>query len=81
MSEPRATLDDLYSQNNTIIGHLERLNENIFLLRETVYGQTSEESGKHYGHPKHDHYGMATGEQLDSIESSLGEIAKALTLR
>ncbi len=74
MREPEATLDDLYAQNQTIIGHLERLNENLFYLREAVYGQTRQESGEPYANPKHGSWGMPDSEQVGSLETILESI-------
>ncbi|RJN32907.1 hypothetical protein [Nesterenkonia natronophila] len=79
MREPRAELDDLYNQNESIIGLLERLNENIYLIREAVYGQTRRESNQPYENPKHGHWGMVSADQIASIESTLEDIAEDLS--
>lgn len=73
MPDPRASLDDIYNQNRTIIGHLERLNENIYLIREALYGQTSEESGTQYEQPKHGEWGVIA-ESVGQIERYLSSI-------
>lgn len=78
MEEPNASLDDLYKQNETIIGLLERLNENLYLTREAVYGRTADEAGKPYDNPKHGDWGMVSPEQIDSLESALEKIADRL---
>jgi len=77
-----ATLNDLHKQNEAIIGLLERLNENIFLIREAVYGQTQDEaraSGMQgrFDNPKHGHFG-AVAESTTELETLVLEIADHL---
>lgn len=73
---PRATLDDLYSQNENIIGLLERLNQNVYYLREAVYGSTQSESPSDavYENPKHGKFGVVA-ESSDQVQSHLAYIA------
>ncbi|WP_448810466.1 hypothetical protein [Agromyces bauzanensis] len=84
---PRATMDDLYSKLGTIVGHLERLNDNIHLIREAVYGQTREESGENYQHPKHGQWGAiseaanSAENYLSTIDTNLGEIRRSGSLK
>ncbi|WP_417215186.1 hypothetical protein [Arthrobacter sp.] len=78
MAEPKATLDDIYRQNESIIGLLERLNENLHHIREATYGQTVEESGKRFDQPKHGVFG-AIAESKTETESILSEIRDALS--
>lgn len=84
---PRASMDDLYSLLSTVVGHLERMNENMHLLREAVYGQTSDESGQRYEQPKHGDWGVigqASGQvesYLEAIDSNLGEIRRSGALK
>lgn len=75
---PRATLDDIYNQNETIIGLLERLNQNTFYLREAVYGQTSEEAGRRFENPKHGHWGSVDSDQFDDLITGVNDLVKAL---
>ncbi|GAB3188251.1 hypothetical protein [Nesterenkonia suensis] len=79
MDEPHASLNDLYNQNEAIIGLLERLNENVHLIREATYGQTASESGKPYENPKHGHWGMTDADQIQSLEQVLHQIADGLS--
>lgn len=81
MKEPDATLNDLYAQNESIIRHLERMNKNLYYIREAVYGQTREESGEPYANPKHGSWGMVDSEQIESLEAVLQEIADSLGKR
>ena len=79
---PRATIDDLFSVLESVVGQLEQLNENMELVREAVYGQTSEESGENYEEPKHGEWGVVAGASsqvenyLNTIDSNLGEIKR-----
>ena len=73
MEAPKATLDDIYNQNNNIIALLERLNENIHYIREATYGQTVSESGLRFDQPKHGAFG-AVGENSAQVEQLLSEI-------
>ena len=87
MPEPKATIDDLYNQNTSIIEHLARLNENLHLIREALYGRTRAESGQNWEEPKHGEWGAisetaaATENYLTTIDKSLGEIRRSGSLK
>jgi hypothetical protein len=84
---PRATLDDLYSVLQSVVGQMEKLNENMVLVREAVYGQTSDESGDEYEEPKHGAWGVVAGSSsqaesyLRDIDKNIGEIRRSGSLK
>lgn len=80
MEAPKATLEDIYNQNNNIIVLLERLNENIHYVREATYGQTVSESGLRFDQPKHGAFG-AVGESSAQVEQLLADILTAVSKR
>src|SRR5699024_10864361 len=77
MEDPKATLEDLYRQNDNNIALLDRLNENSHYIREATYGQTVAEAGKRFDLPKHGEFG-AVGENSAQAESLLGEFLTAI---
>lgn len=77
MESPKATLEDIYNQNNDIIGHLERLNENLHLIREAIYGRTVREIEATPKPPIRGNHGIVEMES-GRIENVLNEILAAL---
>ena len=77
MAQPRATLDDLYNQNQTMIDLLVRMDSSLHLIREATYGSTSAESGDHYDSPKHGAFGAA--EAIGQLEMAIHDLSGKLT--
>ena len=77
MEQPKATLDDLYKQNQAIIGNLERLHENLHYIREAAYGQTFEERERTQKEPPHGRYGIFENEGA-RLQHKLDEVLDAL---
>lgn len=77
MELPKATLEDIYSQNNDIIGHLERLNENVHFIREAIYGRTPREKEANPKPPIRGDQGIVEMEG-GRIENVLNEILAEL---